>query len=84
MFRNGSSDSTLGDGGCSLVRVSVSECRLRCTVFKVQTLQVSSQSVAGSYVNNSKCMCIVIQGSYYNMSVFIVDLYIYNVITIYS
>ena len=64
MFGNGSSDSTLGDGGGSLVCVSVSECRIDRTVFKVQTLQVSSQSVAGSYVNNSKCTCIVIQGSY--------------------
>ena len=58
MFRYGSSDSTFSDGGGSLVRVSVSECHSRCSVFEVQTLHVSSQSVA-------VIICYVINGRMY-------------------
>ena len=58
MFGNGSSDCTFSDGGCSLVRVSVSECHIDCTVFEIQTLHVSSQSVA-------VIICYVINGRMY-------------------
>ena len=79
MFRYGSSDSTLSDGGCSLVRVSVSECHIRCSVFKVQTLQVSSQS--GAVI-----ICYVINGRMYVCSdtrEFVVDILNYSYTYIY-